>query len=56
MLTSTLLSVKRCVKNIEFKGTKNACLFWVPFNKEIEVKFYIFPKWFHNTTNMEILN
>lgn len=30
-----------------FKGTKNAYLFRIPFDKEIKMKFYIFPEWFH---------
>ncbi|MEO1032574.1 MAG: hypothetical protein AAFX55_14275 [Bacteroidota bacterium] len=28
-------------KPMLFKGTKNAKLFWIPFNKEVQMKFNI---------------
>jgi len=47
-----------------YKGTKfaeipafaeMAYLLWVPFDKEMKMKFYVAPEWFHSVTNIEKL-
>ncbi|MDN3491806.1 hypothetical protein [Winogradskyella bathintestinalis] len=47
-----------------YKGTKfaeipafakMAYLLWIPFDKEMKMKFYVSPEWFHSVTNIEKL-